>query len=210
MTFPELTAAEQRYRTNLINSLHGYKSTALCGTSNAVGVHNLAVISSVFHVGATPPLVGMLMRPHTVARHTLENLRETGCYTLNLLHPAILRQAHQCSASYAEGVSEFTETGLTPVIKNLLAAPYVAESRLQMGLQVVEEYTLRSNGCIVVVGEMVELFCADDAILSDGTIDHYRLETVAASSLDSYNTGVPVAKFTYPKPDRWTMLVSGE
>lgn len=200
MTTPEIAAMEQRFRTNFINSLHGYKSTALCGTVDAAGIHNLSVISSIFHVGAMPPLVGMLIRPHTVPRHTLENLRETGSYTLNLIHPAILPQAHQSSASYAEGVSEFAAVGLTPAVGTHISAPYVAESHVKIGLKPVEEYTLRSNGCIVVVGEIVELFVPETAIAADGTIDHNALETVAASSLDTYHTGQRIAQFPYPKP----------
>ena len=65
-----------------INSLSGYKSANLVGTADHQGRHNLAIVSSVVHLGAQPPLVGMIMRPDVVERHTLANIRETGWYTL--------------------------------------------------------------------------------------------------------------------------------
>ncbi|MFT6737257.1 MAG: flavin reductase (DIM6/NTAB) family NADH-FMN oxidoreductase RutF, partial [Kangiellaceae bacterium] len=61
----------QRTRANFINSLSGFKSANLIGTQSIEGVNNLSMVSSVFHVGANPPLIGMLIRPHTVKRDTL-------------------------------------------------------------------------------------------------------------------------------------------
>ena len=72
MTRDDLDELEQRYRANLINSLSGFKSAVLLGSSDGK-TNNLAIISSVVHVGANPPLLGMIMRPHTVQRDSLDN-----------------------------------------------------------------------------------------------------------------------------------------
>lgn len=55
-----LSQLERRYRAQLINSLSGFKSANLIGTQDALGRTNLAIISSVFHLGADPALVGLL------------------------------------------------------------------------------------------------------------------------------------------------------
>ncbi|MCK7516855.1 MAG: flavin reductase family protein [Ignavibacteriales bacterium] len=69
---------EKLYRTNLFNSLSGFKSANLIGTISKEGKTNLAIFSSVIHVGANPPLMGLLMRPVSVERHTYHNIKETG------------------------------------------------------------------------------------------------------------------------------------
>ena len=63
------------YRLNLINSITGYKSAQLIGTQNNAGATNLAVFSSVIHLGSNPPLIGFILRPTTVPRHTFANLK---------------------------------------------------------------------------------------------------------------------------------------
>ena len=47
------------------------------------GQTNLAIFSQIFHIGANPPLVGILVRPDSVDRHTLRNIRETSWFTIN-------------------------------------------------------------------------------------------------------------------------------
>jgi len=42
------------YRLNLINSVTGYKSAHLVGTCSEMGNENLAVFSSVVHLGSNP------------------------------------------------------------------------------------------------------------------------------------------------------------
>ena len=90
----DIDALAQRYRANLINSLSGFKSATLVGTTNGV-TNNLAIVSSIVHVGANPPLIGMIMRPHTVTRDTLSNIKQQGFYTLNHVAVDWVDKAHK-------------------------------------------------------------------------------------------------------------------
>jgi flavin reductase (DIM6/NTAB) family NADH-FMN oxidoreductase RutF len=135
---------DERFRVLFINSLSGFKSANLVGTQDKQGQTNLTIVSSVFHLGANPPLVGMIMRPHSVRRDTLENILETGYYTLNHVNSDIFQQAHQTSASYDADVSEFQEVGLTPELKKDIPAPFVQESRLKIAVKLVETQFLKS------------------------------------------------------------------
>ena len=71
-----LEALPSRYRANLINGITGYKPALLVGTASAEGASNLAVFSNVFHVGASPPVLGLIVRPRPegTERHTLDNI----------------------------------------------------------------------------------------------------------------------------------------
>lgn len=197
-----LRQLEDRYRAKLINSLSGFKSANLIGTTDGKGNHNLAIVSSVFHIGANPPLVGMIMRPHTVTRDTLENILELGEYTINQVNAQIWKEAHQTSARYEQQVSEFDEAGLTPEWVDGVKAPFVAESRLKYSLVLRESQTLEINGTVLVIGEINHVLVEDDVIAQDGYIDIEALETVAVSGLDSYHVTNRLGRLSYAKPDK--------
>ncbi|MDX5428495.1 MAG: flavin oxidoreductase, partial [Bacteroidota bacterium] len=67
----DLEVMEKRYRAALINSITGFKPLNLCGTMDEKGNTNVAIFSSVIHLGSDPALIGMINRPNTVPRHTL-------------------------------------------------------------------------------------------------------------------------------------------
>ena len=85
----DLESLETRFRGNLINSLGGFKSLVLIGTASRDGKENLAVFSSLFHLGANPALCGLIVRPAEPGFNTLGNIMATGKYTLNHVHPGI-------------------------------------------------------------------------------------------------------------------------
>ena len=100
------------YKINLINSCSGYKSANLIGTKSLDGTSNVAVFSSITHIGSNPALLGFFLRPTTVIRNTYENIKETGYFTINPIHESILKDAHHTSAKYHKSISEFDVTSL--------------------------------------------------------------------------------------------------
>jgi flavin reductase (DIM6/NTAB) family NADH-FMN oxidoreductase RutF len=196
----QLDSMDKHRRTNLINSLSGFKSVNLLGSINAQQQTNLALMSSVFHVGANPPLMGCLLRPHTVPRHSLENVVEMGCFTLNTVTKSLYKQAHQTSARYPRELSEFEAVGLTPEYSDVLSAPYVAQSPVKIGLSLVETQTLSINETVLVIGEIKEIRLSDDMIAEDGHLKLSSMEAVALSGLDEYYLPVSLGRLPYPKP----------
>ena len=74
------------FRINLINSCSGYKSANLIGTISDKGVKNLAVFSSITHLGSNPPLLGFFLRPtEIVPRHTYLNIKQNS-YSVSYTH----------------------------------------------------------------------------------------------------------------------------
>ncbi len=192
--------AESFFRRDLINSLTGYKSLNLIGTKSKSGITNLSPFSQVFHIGASPPLVGVLFRPHTVERHTLENILETGFFSLNHVTADFYKQAHQTAARY-EG-SEFDATELEEFYIDGFFAPFVTLSPLQVGCQLVETQTLQVNGTVMVIGAIEHIRVDEKGLRKDGSLDLNALGTVTVSGLDEYHIGKRLAKLSYPKPGR--------
>ena len=109
----DLEGLSKIYRLNLINSITGYKSANLIGTQSLNGKTNLAIFSSVIHLGSNPALIGFVLRPTTVPRHTYSNLKATGNFTLNTVTKDYIKEAHQTSAKYPEEISEFDVANFT-------------------------------------------------------------------------------------------------
>ena len=65
-----IAALPQRERAALVNSLTGFKPANLVGTADASGHCNLAIMSSVVHLGSHPPLLALVVRPGGEDRHT--------------------------------------------------------------------------------------------------------------------------------------------
>lgn len=190
---------EKEFRRNLINCLSGFKSVCLCGSINKQGITNLSVISSVIHVGANPPLIGMLMRPHTVRRDTIENIDETKTYTLNHIHPEIIAQAHQSSAKYPQDISEFEAVNLSPQFTDTMTSPYVSEALIKIGLTLEEKITLKSNATILIVGKIREIILPENIIEADGFVNLEEAKTVTVSGLDSYHVTKRVSRLPYAR-----------
>ncbi|MFD0762921.1 flavin reductase family protein [Lutibacter aestuarii] len=142
------------YKINLINSCTGYKSANLIATKSINNTTNVAVFSSVIHLGSAPPLLGFILRPTTVPRNTYQNIIETGFYTINHIHQEILEDAHHTSAKYKREISEFDVTNLETDYKNNFIAPFVKDCPIQIGMKYIEEYDIKSNNTKLVVGEI--------------------------------------------------------
>lgn len=194
---------EQRFRTQFINSITGFKSLNLVGTINKHGMTNLAVFSQVVHLGAKPSLIGIIVRPDSVPRHTLANIAETGCFTLNHVLESFIRQAHQTSARYPEEVSEFTATGLNPLFSEVIEAPYVAESNIRIGLQWRETIPIPLNRTLLVIGEVVEVFLPGDCLGADGYVDLNEAGTITVAGLDAYHRTEKIVRLPYAKAENY-------
>ncbi|WP_434568133.1 flavin reductase family protein [Vibrio chagasii] len=197
----DLQAMEQRERTRLVNSLSGFKSANLIGSCDSQGVANLAVISSVVHLGSHPPLFGFIVRPCKRRRHTLDNILETKQFTINNISADFFKKAHQTSARYPKEVSEFESVGLTPYYDDDFSAPFVLESALKIGLELKEHIQIESNHTQMLIGEVVTLHAPKNAFMPDGYLDLEALDTVTISGLDSYHVTQRLQRLSYAKPD---------
>jgi flavin reductase (DIM6/NTAB) family NADH-FMN oxidoreductase RutF len=200
ITTEEVLGMERLVRMRLINSISGMKSANLVGTVDQSGHANLALFNSVVHIGANPPYLGMIFRPLTVRRDTYNNIKATGVYTINHIHAGIREPAHQTSANFPAGVSEFESCGLKPETTPTLQAPYVAESRVKIGLAYEEEHKIRANGTILLVGRVLEIRLPEEILGEDGYVDLAAAGSLALTGLDGYHEVGPSVRLPYARP----------
>ena len=207
LTSDDFQSMESRYRTTLANSLSGFKPANLIGTCNTADQTNLAIMSSVLHLGSHPPLLALVIRPDSAERHTLRNILETRCFTINHVSEDIIDAAHQTAARYPQHVSEFDAAGLDILWDDKFSAPFVAQSPVRLGLELREHQHLTINDTNLVIGEIVLAFLPGEAVSSSGALDINAVGSIAISGLDTYHRGHRVKRMAYAKPDQSPQLV---
>lgn len=201
ITKDALLAMDRRCRITMINSLPGFKCLQLVSTVASNGASNLSLINSVFHVGADPALLGFVIRPQSEEHDTLSNIMSSGKYSFNNVLPDWYEKAHQTSARYPSGFSEFVECGFTEYFSGNFDVPFVAESSIKIAMELKEIVPLKINGTVIVIGEVLQILANEKIIQEDGYVDHEQAGTVSVVGLDSYFTGFPLTRLAYAKPD---------
>ena len=201
-TRDQINDLEKIKKINLINSCSGYKSANLIGTISKEGITNVAVFSSVTHLGSNPPTLGFILRPTTVPRDTYKNILESGIFTINHIFEDIIEDAHHTSAKYEEAISEFDITTLEDEYYNDCIAPFVKGSPVQMEMKFVEEYHIKSNNVIHIIAEIKNLYVKDDILNEDGFLDLAKGKVAAINGLDAYAIADNNTRFNYQRPKK--------
>jgi flavin reductase (DIM6/NTAB) family NADH-FMN oxidoreductase RutF len=204
----DFAAMEKQFRTTFMNSVSGFKSLQMVGTVGESGISNLAIFNSIFHVGAYPPYIGMVVRPDGNNHETLKNILASKMYTLNNVIGNSFIAAHQTSARYLVGQSEFGACGFTEEYVEGFSAPFVKESTIKMGLEFKECLPFSLNNTTIVIGEVKYILMEDDLIAADGFVDLNKANSVTAAGLDAYYTSNPLGRLTYAKPEKQAQFLN--
>jgi len=191
---------EQRYRTTFINSLAGFRQAVLVGTKSIEGYSNLAIFNSLIHLGANPPYLGLISRPDTVQRDTLQNIKDTSEYTLNYVQSSYYIQAHQTSARYDRHVSEFEKTGFQEMYHHFCKAPFVQEAVVKIAMHLEDIIPVPVNGTILIVGSIIHIDIDADMIEKDGFVTLSDKDVLISQGLDAYFVSKPIGRLPYAKP----------
>ncbi|MGB1040092.1 MAG: flavin reductase family protein [Flavobacteriales bacterium] len=185
-------------RLNIINSITGIKPANLVGTVSKDKSPNVAIFSSIVHLGSNPALIGLIVRPTgEVPRNTYENILVNGKYTINHVNENFIKNAHYTSAKFDREISEFDRCGLTEEYLFNFKAPFVKESNVKIGMKYCESIPIERNGTILVIGEVEHLIIPDEAMNEKGYIDLEKAQVAGISGLNSYYSLKKITSFPY-------------
>ena len=196
----EMNSLEHLYKINLINSCSGYKSANLIATKSIENITNVAIFSSITHIGSSPPMLGFFLRPTTILRNTYENIMEASYFTINHIHEKILKDAHHTSAKYDKSISEFDVTNLETECKDNFYAPFVKDCPIQLSMKYIEEYDIKSNNTKLVIGEIQGLYIKENLLEEDGFINLSKGTIATINGLDGYAIPNLKQRFEYQRP----------
>ena len=152
---------------------------AFVSTVSAGGLVNLAPYSFFNAVAYDPPTIVFSSSRHAGAKEkdTLANIEETGEFVVNTVVDDIAEAMNRTAAEYPADVSEFDIAGLTPAPSQIVKAPRVAESPVNMECRLNQVVTIgqgdHQHG--LVIGEVVLLHIRDD-IINGHRINHQLLK----------------------------------
>lgn len=196
-TKEEIKAMDRVARLKIINSVSGIKPANLIGTVSNTGETNVAVFSSIVHLGSDPALLGFISRPQSAeVGHTFRNIKENEHYTINHIHPEFVKNAHYTSAKFDRNISEFDRCNLTEEYITNFKAPFVKESSFKMGVRFKEALNIKLNGTVLVIGEIEHLILNEAAFIDDD-IDLEQTNSVGISGLNSYYELKKIARYPY-------------
>ena len=190
---------ERVYRLNLINSCTGYKSANLIGSISTKNVCNVAVFSSITHLGSDPALLTFIVRPTTVPRDTYKNIIDTKEFTVNHINVNDIEDAHHTSARYPAMISEFDMTNLEKEFLEGYKAPFVKSSLIKLGCKFLNLYEIIENNTLLIVAEINDIFFNENIIQVDGWLNLDLAKSVTVNGLDGYSLPKLVERFKYAK-----------
>tara|TARA_Y100001980_G_scaffold45970_1_gene27813 strand:+ start:4533 stop:5144 length:612 start_codon:yes stop_codon:yes gene_type:complete len=176
--------ADRIWRLNFINSVTGIKPANLIGSKSEEGKENLAIFSSVVHLGSNPALLGFVLRPqHNKKSHTYQNIQETQYFSINSITNSFYKKAHLTSSKIIE--SEFDVFSIDKEYIENFHAPFVKDSPIKMGMR-IENIIDLPNGCKFIIGSIELISIFNLYVDSDGKIDLDQSDIVGISGLNSY------------------------
>ncbi len=152
---------------------------AFVSTVSTDGVNNLAPYSFFNAVASNPPTIvfSSSRRAGSKSKDTLDNVEATGEFVVNIVSDDIAEAMNRTAAEFPADVSEFDVAGLTPAASDIVRAPRVAESPVNMEcrLQQVVDLGEGDHQHGLVIGEVVLLHIRDD-IIDGHRVNHHLLK----------------------------------
>lgn len=192
--------------------LHGYllgavapRPIAFVSTVNSKGEVNLSPYSFFNVFSANPPIAifspARRVRDNTT-KHTLENALATKEAVINIVNYNMVEQMSLASTEYAEGVNEFIKAGFTELASEVVKAPRVKESPVQLECKVREVIHLGTEGGAgnLVVCEIVKVHINEAILDENQKISPQKIDLVARMGGDWYCRANFDALFEVAKP----------
>lgn len=139
---------------------------AFVSTIGEDGIFNLAPFSCFSPIGMKPALVCLQIsrKRDGQKKDTLKNIEFTRDFVVNVVDESMAEAMNQSSADYPGDVDEFKEVGLTALKSDLVKAPRVAESKINMECKLVQflEFGEVPTGSHIIIGEIVLAHIRDE------------------------------------------------
>lgn len=164
------------------------------------GSHNLAPYSFFNAISDTPKLVMFSSSGH---KDSVTNIGETGEFTANFVSRDLIDKMNMTSINAPRGESEFEIAGLTPVVGQLVAAPFVAEAYAALECKVTEMFQPKTltgdlSENYMVIGQVVGIHIREEAI-RDGRFDMAKVRPIGRMGYMDYCDAGDVFEMLRPR-----------
>ncbi len=160
-----------------------------CGNSEEN--YNILTISWVGTTCTNPAMCYISVRPE---RHSYPIIKETGEFVINLTNEALAKATDWCGVKSGKDFNKFKEMHLTPAEGQMVKAPIIAESPLNIECKVKQIIPLGSHD--MFLAEVVNVQ-ADEAYIDPetGTFDLAKAKLIAYNHGEYFRLGEQIGKF---------------
>lgn len=136
-------------------------------------------------------------------KHTLENIREVDEVVINIVNYNMVQQTSLASCDFPKGVNEFTKSGLTSLVSQLVKPPRVAESPVSFECKVKHVISLGDEGGAgnLILCEVLLMHIKEEIVDQNGIIDPQKIDAVARMGQNYYCRAQGENIFIVPKPN---------
>jgi flavin reductase (DIM6/NTAB) family NADH-FMN oxidoreductase RutF len=161
---PESLTAQDA--SHLLTDIVVPRPIAWVATSDGHGAFNLAPFSAYGMICSKPMMVGFAVSSYRDGKKkdTILNIEATQEFSINIVTEDLGVAMNITSAAYPRDVSEFEKAGLTPVKAELVKAPLVAQSPLNLECRVQQILQFGKTPAITsfIIGAVLRVHLKDD------------------------------------------------
>ena len=156
------------------------------------GNNNIITIAWAGTICTNPPMVSISVRPE---RHSYPILKETGEFVINLTTKDLVFATDYCGVKSGRDVDKFKEMNLTPIPGDMVKAPLIAESPVNLECKVTEVIPLGSHD--MFLAEVVAVHADDKYMDENGKFHLEQAEPIVYSYGADLETGKQLGTFGY-------------
>ena len=154
---------------------------ALITCQESAGGSNIITVAWISNACASPPMVGLSLRPH---RYSTDIIKETGEFGVNMPSAEIAYEVDLCGTLSGRDADKIRISGLTEAPASIIRAPLLAECAVNM--ECVTRQVIPLGSHLYFLAEVVALHVEEDLLsrVEDSEEeDDRRLELERSSSL---------------------------
>ena len=159
---------------------------ALISTQSASGVPNIAPYNSFAGLATHPPMVGVSFSQRDGEdKHTLENIKATQVFVINLV-PRFLADVMNQSAEGTAVEDDFARLGLTPLQAETVDCPRISECPASIECRVTDIFALPPSRCAFVAAQITGVYLRDEFVTEAGGFDPMAADLLASVGAEDY------------------------
>ena len=156
------------------------------------GRTNIITIAWAGTICTNPPMVSISVRPSRYSHHMI---METGGFVINLTTEELARAADYCGVRSGRDVDKWKEAKLTPMQSDVVKAPCIAESPVNIECRVVKREQLGSHD--LFTAEVAAVHVDDKYMDEKGSFHLENARPIVYNHGEYYDLGKKLGRFGY-------------
>jgi len=165
---------------------------ALVSCADKAGNSNLITVAWTGTICSDPAMLYISVRPERYSHHMLD---ETGEFVLNLTTDKIIKEVDMCGVKSGSDNDKWKLTGLTQEKAQIVKAPLVKESPVNIECKIFEKKELGTHD--MYMAEVVAVNADEKLFDENGKFDLNRSGLIAYSHGEYFTLGKKVGSFGY-------------